>query len=309
MGPCLQCIPAPRIAPLDGRRIARRWMAVALAAWLNGCAQPVALPAKAIALNRDAAIALSRGDLPIAEARVALALEYSGRFTEAWVNLGLIELQRGNFERARHAFLKARDLNPDLPVPHHALGLLADREGLGAEAEGHYRAALEVDPGFVPARINLARRLFDRGALEEAREHFLRLTQVAPDFAEGWAGLCESLLRLKRIEDADEVIAAAIARFGRTSRLAIVEARLLLQRDAFADAEEKLEPVTDDPNRSQAADAFAWLAVARLGEGDAPGAIDAARRALELDPHAEVAQFALRAAFRSAAGGGQKASR
>lgn len=293
-----------RAASRVSGRAASRWRVVVLAPVLAGCAQAVPLPAKAIALNRDGAVALSRGDLSIAEARVALALEYSPRFTEAWVNLGLIELQRGNFDRARHAFVKARDLNPDLPVPHHALGLLADHEGLGAEAENHYRAALEVDPGFAPARINLARRLFDRGAYEEAREHFLRLTQVAPDLAESWAGLCDSLLHLKRIDDAGDVLAGAIARFGRTSRFAVIEARLLLQRNAFADAEEKLEPLTDDPDRLQAAAAFAWLAVARLGEGDASGAVDAARRALELDPDADVARFALRSASVAASGVG-----
>src|SRR4030081_836953 len=95
---------------------------------LVACTQPAALPAKAIDLNRDGALALASGDLEKAEARIALALEYNPRFTEAWVNLGIIELDRGNFDRAHRAFIKARDLNPDLPAPHHALGLLADRE-------------------------------------------------------------------------------------------------------------------------------------------------------------------------------------
>lgn len=266
---------------------------VVLGLWLAGCAPTARLPAKALALNRDGAMALSQGNLTMAEARVALALEYSPRFTEAWVNLGLIELERGNFERARRALVKARDLNPDLPAPHHALGFLADQEGNGLDAEGHYRAALRVDPGFVPARFNLARRLFERGALEDAREQFLRLTQVAPDFAEGWAGLCESLLRLERIDDAEDVLGAAVARFGRTPTLTVLDARLLLERGAFADAEEKLEPLIDGSDRHQVAEALAWIAIARLGEGDGVGAVEAAGRALALDPRLDVARFAL----------------
>lgn len=269
---------------------------VFLVASLSGCAASAPLPAKAIALNRDGAIAFSRGDLALAEARVALALEYSPRFTEAWVNLGLVELQRANFEGARRAFVKARDLNPDLPVPHHSLGLLAEREGREREAEGHYRAALKVDPGFAPARINLARLLFDRGALEDAREQFLRLTQVAPDFAEGWAGLSESLIRLGRLDDADEALGDAIVRFGGTPRWVLIDARLLLQRGAFADAEERLEPLTDNPDRGLAAEAFAWTAIARLGNGDPVGAAAAALRALALDPRLDLARFALRSA-------------
>jgi Flp pilus assembly protein TadD len=266
------------------------WLALSL----GGCVQAAALPAKAIAFNRDGAIALADGDLSTAEARIALALEYNPRFTEAWVNLGLVELQRGNFERALHDLVKARDLNPNLPAPHHALGLLADRQGHATEAESLYRAALEVDPGFAPARANLGRLLFQRGALEEAREQFLRLTQVAPDSVEGWAGLCESLLRLHRIEDAQDVLINGVRRLGRRPPFDLLEARLLLQANAFAEAEDRLEGLTQGPDPRQAAAAFAWMAIALLGEGDATAAEDAAERATSLDPGDAVARFALR---------------
>ena len=125
-------------------------------AFALGCATVPPLPPKALELNLNGAAALAAGDLSTAEARFSVALEYSPRFTEAWVNLGYVELRRGNLERARKHFVKARDLNPDLPAPHHALGLLADRRDIGKEAEGHYRQALKVDPGFVPSRSNLA---------------------------------------------------------------------------------------------------------------------------------------------------------
>jgi tetratricopeptide (TPR) repeat protein len=262
---------------------------------LAACAHPAPLPAKAIALNRDGAIAMAAGDLEKAEARIALALEYNPRFTEAWVNLGLIEMNRGNFERGHRDFVRARDLNPDLPAPHHALGLLADHEGRVDDAERHYRAALKVDPGFAPARINLARRLFGQGSLEEAREQFLRVTQVAPEFVEGWAGLCETLLRLQRIGDAEDVIARARVRFGAHPSVELLEARLLLRRNAFAEAEEHLVPLSLLPDRRQASAALSWLAIARLGEGDVAGAAGAAERAMLLDPGDGVARYALQA--------------
>src|SRR5262245_55883669 len=131
---------------------------------LVGCTHPAPLPAKAATLNEQGAEALAVGDLATAHARFAVAVEYSPRSTEAWPNLGLVELRRGNFELPHKNLVKARRLNPDLPAPHHGLGLLADRRGDGAEAEKHYRAALKVDPGFTPSRANLGRRLFMRGA-------------------------------------------------------------------------------------------------------------------------------------------------
>ncbi len=239
---------------------------------------------------------MADGDLEKAEARIALALEYSPRFTEAWVNLGLIEMNRGNFERARRDFVKARDLNPDLPAPHQALGLLADHQGQIAAAERFYRAALKVDPGFAPARINLARRLFEESALEEAREQFLRATQIAPEVVEAWTGLCETLLRLQRIDEAEDVLGQARARFGANASVALLEARMLLRRGAFVEAEERLVALVRsiDPQRVSAA--LAWLAVARIGEGDLAGAIESARRAVSLDPDDSVARYALRTA-------------
>ncbi|MCL2448769.1 MAG: tetratricopeptide repeat protein [Polyangiaceae bacterium] len=263
----------------------------------GGCAA-VPLPARAIQLNRDGAAALALGDLETAEARIALALEYSARFTEAWVNLGLVELRRGNFERALRDFVRARNLNPDLPAPHHALGLLADRRGEGARAEAYYRAALRVDPGFAPARVDLGRKLYERGALEDAREQFLRAVEVAPDVPEAWSGLCATLLRLDRVDEAAMHLARAVAKVGRTPLLALLEARVALVRGRYGEAEEDLlrSALVDaggDPGVE--AEALAWLAIARLAEGRAPAACAAASRAVAVDAHDGVAQFAFRA--------------
>jgi Tfp pilus assembly protein PilF len=244
-------------------------------------------------LNREGAAALAAGDLATAEARVAVALEYSPRFVEAWVNLGLIELRRGNFAIARKHLVHARDLNPDLPAPHHALGLLAEKEGRMGEAERHYRAALHVDPGFGAARANLGRRLYERGALEEAREQFLRLTEVAPQMIEGWVGLVESLMRLGRFEDADAALARAHERIGRHASLVLLEARQMLRREAYAEAEGALTPIAQNDDRAIAASAWAWIGVARLGQGNAEGAMAAAREALLLDEENAVARYAM----------------
>lgn len=259
----------------------------------TACSTVPPLPPKALELNQSGAEALAAGDLKTAEARFGVALEYSPRFTEAWVNLGYVELRRGNLERAHDHFSKARRLNPDLPAPHHALGLLADRRDRQKDAEGHYRAALKVDPGFVPSRVNLARRLFQRGAHEDAREQFLRLTQVEPDAVLGWVGLAECLLRLDREAEADGVIDRARNRFGERPELLVLVARQMLRRGAPAEAEEILAPLTDDADRSRAASAWAWIAVARLDRGDRKGARDAASESLKIDEGDAVAKEVL----------------
>ncbi|HEX3345753.1 MAG TPA: tetratricopeptide repeat protein, partial [Polyangiaceae bacterium] len=251
------------------------------------------LPKKALALNAAGAEALGRGDLSTAEARLSVALEYSPRFVEAWVNLGYVELRRGNFEQARRDFVKARSLNADIPAPHHALGLLADEQGDGEEAERCYRRALEVDPGFGPARANLARRLFDRRQYENAREQFQRLREVAPGEAEGWAGEAESLRALGRDAEAERVVAIAREQVGDAPALLLLSARARLARGDWDEAEALLAHVVGDRDRERAGTAWAWIAVARVGRGEMESARQAAAAALAIDRDDPVARYAL----------------
>jgi tetratricopeptide (TPR) repeat protein len=269
---------------------------VALSLALPGCSATAPLPPRAARLNEDGATALAAGDLATAEARLALALEYSPRFTEAWVNLGIVEMRRGNLEAAKRDFVRARDLNPDLPSPHHALGVLADRRGHGAESERHYRAALAVDPGFAPARANLGRRLFERAAFDEAREQFLRLTEIDPSRVEGWAGLGETLLQLGRDAEADEAIDRAHDRFADAAEVTLLVARQMMRRGSFEGAERALASLTTDVQASRRAAAWAWIAVARLAL-DAAAASDAADEALAIDHDQPVATYAKAAAL------------
>jgi tetratricopeptide (TPR) repeat protein len=265
-----------------------------------GCKTPAPLPPQAVELNRMGAIAFSMGDGETAEARFALAIEYHDRFTEAWVNLGLVELSRGNFVLAKKDFEKARDLNEKLPTPHHALGLLADKRGQDRIAEHHYKAALKADPGFAPARVNLGRLYFRWGAFDDAREQFERLTQVAPDEIAGWTGLTESLLRLGREDDADDTLGRARSRLGDAPELVFLVARQLIRRSAFTDAEGALTPLTGEGDARRRSAAWSWIAIARVGAGLNRWALDAAREALLADHDDPLAQHALRLALSGA---------
>jgi tetratricopeptide (TPR) repeat protein len=259
---------------------------------LLGCAGAAPLPPRAIALNHAGAEALARGDLETADARLSLALEYSPRFVEALVNQGLVELQRGNFERARELITRARRLNSDVAQPHHALGVLAERRARPDEASQHYYAALAVDPGFAPSRANLARLLFDAGMLEEALVQFKRLSEVATDSPEAAQGLAETLLRLGRVDEAEAVTRVARERFPESPELTVLGARSLLRQGEVARAIALLSPLgygRDDV----AADALGWLATAELLRGEPRLAVGAAKRALELEPRSPVATYAM----------------
>jgi Tfp pilus assembly protein PilF len=273
--------------------LSHAWPCLIALASVAACANPVPLPPKAVQLNRLGAAALEEGDLATAEARLAVAIEYSPKFTEAWVNLGLVALRRGDLRDARKQVGHARSLNPDLPAPHHAMGLIEESGGRWKKAEACYRAALKVDPGFAPSRSNLGRLLFSHGRFDEAREQFLRLTEVAPDTLEGWLGLAEAQLRLGDERGSDMTTHRARLRFGDPPDLLVLVARQMMRRGAFADAEETLAPLTAVADRRRRARAWAWLAVARLGGGSATEAGVAADEALAMDPEDPVARYVL----------------
>jgi Flp pilus assembly protein TadD len=267
---------------------------IVVAVSLLGCVTTTPLPRRAIDLNAAGALALAQGDLLSAEANLSVALEFSPQFVEAWINLGYVELRRANFAQARRDFVRARQLNDDLPAPHHALGLLSEDEGETAQAEAHYRAALQVDPGFAPSRVNLARLLYARGQYENAREQFSRLIAIAPDDVGGWLGEAETLLQLGRERDAEVVVERARERLGQRPELLILVARQRMALGDWDDAEALLAPVVADSDRERAAAAWAWIAVARIGKRDAPRAREAAIAALAIDGANAVAAYAIR---------------
>lgn len=254
------------------------------------CAGTAPLAPKAVALNQAGTEALAQGNLETAEARFALALEFHPRFVEALTNLGLVEMQRGNLTRAKILFERARRINADLAQPHHALGVVAERERRPDIAADHYREALRVNPGFGPSRANLGRMLFAAARYHEAREQFARLVEVDPTILAGHTGLVESLLQLGREEESDTALDRARGTFGDLPELLLLDARRLLRRGAFEEADERLLALTDREDDVARA-AFSWLAASRLAAGDPTAALGAAEKAFHLDKNDAVSTY------------------
>jgi len=267
-------------------------IALTLPIFCFACAGTAPLPPKALALNDAGVEALAAGDLETADARFSLALEYNPNFVDALTNQGLVELQRGNFERARQLLTRARRLNPDVAQPHHALGVLAERERRPDLASRNYYEALRVDPGFGPSRANLAHLLYDGGLYEDALVQFKRLVEVAPDVIAAHVGLAATLLHLERVSEASAVIENALAAAPTDPELAILAARLELRRAEFEAAIARLSPLTH--TRSDVAvHALAWLAAAEVARGRPQEAVSAAERAIALAPDDALASYAL----------------
>ncbi len=268
------------------------WTTLIAILLLLGCSSRPPLPAQAVSLNNQGIQALASGDLETASARFQLALEYNPRFVEALSNQALVELERGNLTRAGQLLRRARRINPNIAQPHHALGVLAEREGRKDDASEHYRAALAIDPGFAPARLNLAHLLFDANLLYHAKLEFEKLIQAAPEAPEGYAGLAETLIRLGRRQEAEAIIAGQAERFPHSADLQLLVARTEMRNGDVGRAVERLVALTHGDDRTRMV-ALSWLAVAELARDRPRHAVGAAKRALELDENSPVARHAL----------------
>ena len=90
----------------------------------------------------------------------------------------------------------------DSPATQMSLANLAMQRGQTRETEQHYRKALTISPGFVPALLNFAEFLRATGRDNEAEEKLQQALQFAPDSAGAQHAYGLHLVRLKRVQDA-----------------------------------------------------------------------------------------------------------
>jgi len=117
------------------------------------------------------------------EAIHQLTLAVSSGFRKAWVHglLGDLYREQGDHRLAMEAYQDELRLDNRSHVSHTHLGLLfvaqADRES----ARAHFEEALQLNPEFVPAAVNLVALLFDEQRYSEALARGMEILEDHPD--------------------------------------------------------------------------------------------------------------------------------
>lgn len=123
--------------------------------------------------------ALNVGDEETAERELVAALDGGWQSAGAWLALGRLHADRGEDERARGAYERALEIEPDHPEATYGLAVVEARTGSGERAIALFRAVLERVPGHLGAAYGLGRALIATGAVEEGRAALMAFERLS----------------------------------------------------------------------------------------------------------------------------------
>ncbi len=119
-------------------------------------------------------------------------LELDPDYPRAWMNLGIISMERDNVREAGAAFLAELDHHPRDPLAVGNLGALLLSEERHEEAIGHFERAIELRPNYIRAYRNLSLALVALGRKAEALatlDAALGVCEVAVEYRPDEAGV------------------------------------------------------------------------------------------------------------------------
>lgn len=102
---------------------------------------------------------------------------------DSWYNLGWLQRRERRFEDALESYAQALDrgVGGAEEVHLNRAVIFADHLARPDEAETELRAALSLNPRYVPALVNLGNLAEDRGRRDEAREAYGRALEAEPE--------------------------------------------------------------------------------------------------------------------------------
>ncbi|MEY3880330.1 MAG: hypothetical protein RIQ94_1125 [Pseudomonadota bacterium] len=96
------------------------------------------------------------------------------------INLGNALAGIGDIKGAELSFMKARQLQPDAPLPAYSLALLSEQSGDEKKAAILYEKSIELDPKFENGYLNLAALYANQKQFVVALDYLNRLLIINP---------------------------------------------------------------------------------------------------------------------------------
>jgi superkiller protein 3 len=158
--------------------------------------------------------------------------------------------KQGRLEEAIAAHEKAVELDPDFEQAHVNLVILYGRQGNVAKAEEHYKAAIEANPDQADLHYNFGVLAFQAGRMKEAERAFKLALDLNPSYPQAHNNMGQMLERQGRIDEAIAHYRKAIENRPDYRLAHFHLGRMLIAkgrgREAIAEFEKTLEPVDEE---------------------------------------------------------------
>jgi len=105
----------------------------------------------------------------------------SAPYSEVLFNLSICRCRMDDWREAAILLDRAMLLDADKPEYHVLAAEIAEHDGRPGDVPALLRAALAINPDYVPALVNMATSLFEEGRLEEALRFVNRAIEQEPD--------------------------------------------------------------------------------------------------------------------------------
>lgn len=157
--------------------------------------------AQAMGETRIAYRYLQARELNKAEQHARRALEIAPDMNAALRTLGMIYVQRGQFDQSILLLEKALNGDPYNPETYSNLGIAYMQKGMLGKAEELLQTALQLSPGYHVAFLNLGLLALMRGRYDSAADYLERGLELVPNDPVVRNNLAVSLMRLGRYEE------------------------------------------------------------------------------------------------------------
>lgn len=138
-------------------------------------------PQQNIALHHLGVIALQRGQYDIAETRLRHALDFSPQSLDVQANLALVLKAQGHYDEAIELCRKIVDQQPDHSGARHNLANMLFTINRFVEAAEHYEVVLALSPPQAKLHNQIAQTYFSLGKIDKALEHFSAAAALEPE--------------------------------------------------------------------------------------------------------------------------------
>ncbi len=197
-------------------------------------------------------------------------------------NLAVALLESGRIDEGIEHYRKSLEIRKNSPEVYNNLGNALQKQKKHTEAIQHYNKALELDPTFLEAHYNLANTLREIGRNEESIKHYTLALESIPVKAGAHHGLGRSLADLGRFQEAIVHYNKALVEKPSLHRARYDLAVALVELKKYDEAITQIQALIRTHPKD--ADLYCNLAIIYQYKGDLTMAIQALKKALDIDP-------------------------